>query len=34
MPDLLQQSASLAAEFDTFQSDLFTFDDGSFMWNI
>ncbi|KAJ6102075.1 hypothetical protein N7486_004502 [Penicillium sp. IBT 16267x] len=34
MPHLLQQSASLAAEFDTFQSDLFTFDDGSFMWNI
>ncbi|KAJ5656853.1 hypothetical protein N7507_008803 [Penicillium longicatenatum] len=34
MPDLLQQSASLAAEFDTFQSDLLAFDEGSFMWNI
>ncbi|KAJ5934295.1 hypothetical protein N7466_003842 [Penicillium verhagenii] len=34
MADLQQQSAALAAEFDSFQTDLFNFDDESFMWNI
>ncbi|KAJ5278885.1 hypothetical protein N7478_004257 [Penicillium angulare] len=34
LPDFLQQSAALAAEFDTFQSDLLAFDDASFMWNM
>lgn len=31
MPNLLEQSATLAAEFNNFQGDLFSFDDGSFM---
>ncbi|KAJ5106453.1 hypothetical protein N7456_003128 [Penicillium angulare] len=34
LPDFLQQSAALAAEFDTFQSDLLAFDDASFLWNM
>ncbi|KAJ5929084.1 hypothetical protein N7454_006932 [Penicillium verhagenii] len=34
MSDLQQQSAALAAEFDSFQTDLFNFDEESFMWNI
>lgn len=34
LPDFLQNSYALAAEFNHFQADLFTFDDGSFMWNL
>lgn len=34
LPDFLQNSYALAAEFNHFQSNLFTFDDGSFMWNL
>ncbi|KAJ5629126.1 hypothetical protein N7528_002783 [Penicillium herquei] len=34
LPGFLQQSPALAAEFDNFQGDLFSFEDASFMWNI
>ncbi|KAJ5309600.1 uncharacterized protein N7443_002061 [Penicillium atrosanguineum] len=33
IPDL-SQSSLLATEFNNFETDLFSFDDGSFMWNL
>ncbi|KAJ5586886.1 uncharacterized protein N7459_002651 [Penicillium hispanicum] len=34
LPEFLQQSSTLADEFNNFEGDLFAFDDGAFMWNI
>lgn len=34
VPDIVQLPHEAMTEFDNFVSDLFSFDDGSFMWNI
>jgi hypothetical protein len=34
IPDSMQLPHEATTEFDNFVSDLFSFDDGSFMWNI
>lgn len=34
LPGFLPPPSALAVELDNFQADLFTFDDGSFMWNL
>ncbi|KAJ5678791.1 hypothetical protein N7462_007035 [Penicillium macrosclerotiorum] len=34
LPDITPQPSELASEFYNFESDLFSFDDGSFMWNM
>lgn len=34
LADLFEPSSALALEFNNFESDVFAFDDGSFLWNL